>query len=157
MTRSAYYKNDYTLEKEQPYLSLKIRRNYLLNDSLHQIAEHKHELKKSLKIKFEEEEGVDMGGIRKEWLLLLCRKLFDTQFGMFNLNSTSQLSWFNPATFESLDEFYLVGSLIGLAIYNQVTLDVPLPSVSTRSFAVFSSFFFSFSNRANNFLQKFSI
>lgn len=50
---------------------------------------------------------------------------------MFIVNEDSSLSYFNPATLESGDEFYLVGSIIGLAIYNNVTLDIPFPLVES--------------------------
>jgi hypothetical protein len=49
------------------------------------------------------------------------------QFGMFKFDEDSHLCWFNPASLESSSEFYLVGVTLGLAIYNSVTLDVPLP------------------------------
>ncbi|BGP12487.1 Putative E3 ubiquitin-protein ligase [Rhodosporidiobolus nylandii] len=48
------------------------------------------------------------------------------QFGMFLHDEESNLCWFNPASFET-DDFWLVGVVIGLALYNQATLDVPLP------------------------------
>lgn len=48
------------------------------------------ELKKSLRIEFVDEDGVDAGGLRKEWFLLLVRHLFDPLFGeyMFHINNT---------------------------------------------------------------------
>lgn len=46
---------------------------------------------------------------------------------MFIYDDQSQYCWFNPASFESLDQFYLVGVVIGLAIYNSTILDLPLP------------------------------
>lgn len=42
------------------------------------------ELKKSLRIEFVGEDGVDAGGLRKEWFLLLVRHLFDPKFGKRN-------------------------------------------------------------------------
>lgn len=42
------------------------------------------DLKKSLRIEFIGEDGVDAGGLRKEWFLLLVRQLFDPQFGTFS-------------------------------------------------------------------------
>ncbi len=35
--------------------------------------------------------------------------------------------WFNPSTLEAETEFMLVGLVLGLAIYNSVLLDFPLP------------------------------
>ncbi|GAA5922366.1 hypothetical protein JCM1841_003085 [Sporobolomyces salmonicolor] len=111
---------------ESPLLMLNIRRQYLVPDSLQQISSNRLNLKKTLRITFDGEEGVDAGGLRKEWFLLLCRQLFDRQFGMFLHDPDSNLCWFNPASFES-DDFWLVGVILGLAIYNTATLDVPLP------------------------------
>ncbi|RIB00822.1 hypothetical protein C2G38_1993792 [Gigaspora rosea] len=110
-----------------PHLILKVRRDYLIEDSLSQISENEMELKKSLRIEFVGEVGVDGGGLRKEWFLLLVRHLFDPKFGMFTWDEDSRLCWFNPASFEPSDQFYLVGVVIGLAIYNSTILDVHFP------------------------------
>ncbi|RIA93174.1 hypothetical protein C1645_796650 [Glomus cerebriforme] len=112
-----------------PTLTLKIRRDYLIEDSLKQIedSENEMELKKSLRIEFVGEDGVDAGGLKKEWFLLLVRHLFDPKFGMFTWDEDSKLCWFNPASLETSDQYYLVGVVIGLAIYNSTILDVHLP------------------------------
>lgn len=47
---------------------------------------------------------------------------------MFKHDADSNLCWFNSASSDT-DEFYLLGATVGLAIYNSVTLDVPLPLV----------------------------
>ena len=39
----------------------------------------------------------------------------------------SRTYWFNPATLEAEAEFLLLGLVVGLAIYNGVLLDFPLP------------------------------
>lgn len=46
---------------------------------------------------------------------------------MFLYDEDSQFCYFNPNSFETSDQFFLVGVLIGLAIYNSTILDVPLP------------------------------
>lgn len=74
------------------------------------------------------EEGVDAGGLRKEWFLLLVRSLFDPQYGMFTYDEDSNLCWFNPASFENEDQYFLVGVVLGLAIYNSTILDIHLPT-----------------------------
>ncbi|CAG8491349.1 232_t:CDS:10 [Diversispora eburnea] len=110
-----------------PHLILRIRRDFLIEDSLSQIAANELELKKSLRIEFIDEDGVDAGGLRKEWFLLLVRHLFDPQFGMFTWDEDSNLCWFNPTSFETSDQYFLVGVVIGLAIYNSTILDVHFP------------------------------
>ncbi|KAG0243867.1 putative E3 ubiquitin-protein ligase [Actinomortierella wolfii] len=110
-----------------PLLILRVNRNNLIEDSLRQLSMHDSDLKKSLRIEFVGEDGIDAGGLRKEWFLLLVRQLFDPQYGMFVYDDQSNYCWFNPASFESLDQYYLVGVVIGLSIYNSTILDLPLP------------------------------
>lgn len=64
------------------YLTLRIRRERLLEDSLAQLSSSAGYLKRALKIEFAGEEGVDAGGLRKEWFLLLVRELLDQKYGM---------------------------------------------------------------------------
>ncbi len=43
------------------------------------------------------------------------------------LTQETRTYWFNPSTLEAETEFMLVGLVLGLAIYNSVLLDFPLP------------------------------
>jgi E3 ubiquitin-protein ligase HECTD2 len=51
---------------------------------------------------------------------------------MFTYDEDSQLCYFNPNSFETTDQFFLVGVVLGLAIYNSTILDVALPSFAFR-------------------------
>ncbi|KAG0222595.1 putative E3 ubiquitin-protein ligase [Mortierella sp. GBA43] len=113
--------------QQAPLLIIRVRRNNIIEESLTQLSQNEMDLDKSLRIEFIGEDGVDAGGLRKEWFLLLVRQLFDPQYGMFIYDDQSSHCWFNPASFESLSQFYLVGVVIGLAIYNSTILDLPLP------------------------------
>jgi len=84
------------------------------------------EFKKELKVKFENEEGIDEGGVKKEFFQLIFEQLLDPQFGMFVENPETRRYWINHVSLD-LDEFKLIGILIGLAIYNGVILDVAFP------------------------------
>ena len=46
---------------------------------------------------------------------------------MFIYDEESRFCYFNPYSFEPSDQFFLVGALLGLAIYNSIILDVALP------------------------------
>ena len=48
-----------------------------------QIANKKHDLKKKLRVVFANEPGLDLGGLTKEWFLLLIRKIFREEYGMY--------------------------------------------------------------------------
>ncbi|KAG2488735.1 hypothetical protein HYH03_012734 [Edaphochlamys debaryana] len=115
-----------------PFLVLRVRRGpYLVQDTLIQIhrAKETDSLKKPLKVKFIGEEGVDEGGVAKEFFQLLVRQLFNPDYGMFTADPASHLHWFRPSRLELDLEFELVGILIGLAIYNSHILEFQFPSV----------------------------
>ena len=47
--------------------------------------------------------------------------------GLFIYDEDSQYCYFNPYCFESSEQFFLVGVVLGLAIYNSIILDIALP------------------------------
>uniref|UniRef100_A0A7S2RL22 HECT-type E3 ubiquitin transferase n=1 Tax=Mucochytrium quahogii TaxID=96639 RepID=A0A7S2RL22_9STRA len=110
------------------YLILRVRRSELVDDVLDTIHEATaSDFKKQLRVQFEGEDGVDEGGVRKEFFLLMVRQLLDPNFGMFVMDEDSRTLWFNPNTFEISLKFELVGVILGLAIYNGVILDLSFP------------------------------
>ncbi|XP_038046423.1 probable E3 ubiquitin-protein ligase HECTD2 [Patiria miniata] len=114
------------------FLNLKVRRSHLVSDSLHEVARKKADLKKKLRVQFHNEPGLDMGGLTKEWFLLLLRKIFKEEYGMFTYNDKSRCFWFNPACVDCNQEFNLVGVLMGLAVYNSIILDLHFPACTYR-------------------------
>jgi hypothetical protein len=50
----------------------------------------------------------------------------------FTLDEKTHYYWFNPCTLESEKEFKLLGTLFGIAIYNNVLLHVQFPPVFFR-------------------------
>lgn len=87
------------------------------------------DLKKPLKVKFVEsgEEGMDQGGVQKELFAILLGQLLDPSFGMFSELEENRYCWFNPATLESERKYELVGTIIGLAVYNGIILGTNFP------------------------------
>eukprot|EP00891_Asterochloris_glomerata_P000940 jgi/Astpho2/940/e_gw1.00016.169.1_t len=110
---------------------LRIRRNHLIEDSLDEIARQTaRDLFKPLRVHFIGEDGIDAGGVKKEFFQLLVTELLNPDYGMLMYQPVSTRTyWFNPSTLEPEDEFMLVGLVLGLAIYNAVLLDFPLPLV----------------------------
>jgi E3 ubiquitin-protein ligase HECTD2 len=51
---------------------------------------------------------------------------------MFTYDDESHFCYFNPNSFETTDQFFLVGVVLGLAIYNSTILDVALPPFAFR-------------------------
>lgn len=74
-----------------------------------------------------------MGGLTKEWFLLLVREIFDSNYGMFVYHLHSRCYWFSVNNREgNLREYNLIGVLMGLAVYNSNILDLHFPSVCYR-------------------------
>ena len=74
------------------------------------------------------EPGVDEGGVRKEFFQILVKKLFDPSYGMFTYNEKQRLYWFSGVDIGVAPvQFELVGTLLGLAINNNILIDVPFP------------------------------
>eukprot|EP00933_Yihiella_yeosuensis_P034292 TRINITY_DN27793_c0_g1_i1.p1 TRINITY_DN27793_c0_g1~~TRINITY_DN27793_c0_g1_i1.p1 ORF type:complete len:429 (+),score=67.93 TRINITY_DN27793_c0_g1_i1:820-2106(+) len=114
--------------RASPFLVLKVRRNAIVEDALQQLAVYgSQQLKKPLKVVFDGEEGIDEGGVQKEFFQLLIEELYNEDFGMFERIDESRNFWFNKNSFEVNLQFELFGSVLGLAIYNQVILDVKFP------------------------------
>eukprot|EP01080_Neovahlkampfia_damariscottae_P008214 gene8214-39_t len=111
------------------YLVLKVKRDNLVETTLNELVMKTNDFKKPLRVKFIGEEGVDEGGVRKEFFQLLIKELVDTKYGMFTRNDETHTFWFNPHAYESSNNFRLVGIILGLAIYNSVILDLHFPSV----------------------------
>jgi hypothetical protein len=111
-----------------PFLVLKVRRSEVIQDALQQLGTYgPNNFKKPLKVVFDGEEGVDEGGVQKEFFQLLVSELYNEDFGMFESSDESPNLWFNKNSFEANVQFELFGIVLGLAIYNQVILDVKFP------------------------------
>ena len=112
---------------------LRIRRNHLMEDALTEISRQRpRDLFKPLRVHFIGEDGVDAGGVKKEFFQLLMSDLLSPDHGMLELQQETNTFWFNPSSLEGDDEFFLLGLVVGLAVYNGVLLDFPLPIVLYR-------------------------
>ncbi|MEE6470515.1 hypothetical protein FKM82_008991 [Ascaphus truei] len=119
-----------------PYLRLKVRRDHIIDDALVRLEmiamENPADLKKQLYVEFEGEQGVDEGGVSKEFFQLVVEEIFNPDIGMFTFDETTKLFWFNPSSLETEGQFTLIGIVLGLAIYNNCILDVHFPMVVYR-------------------------
>ena len=118
---------DFFFNSNKLNLQLNIRRDHLIEDTLNELAKNSKNLQSELKVKFVGEQGVDQGGVRKEFFILVIRQIFDPNYGMFSYNKKTRLYWFNHFSFEAKIKFELIGTIFGLAIYNNTILDVKLP------------------------------
>jgi len=119
-----------------PYLKLQVRRDHIVEDALVElevvVLENPQDLKKQLMVEFDAEQGIDEGGLSKEFFQLIVEEIFNPDYGMFVHCAESHTYWFNPSSYESCAQFTLIGIVLGLAMYNSVILDLHLPSVIYR-------------------------
>ncbi|GAB1608841.1 ubiquitin-protein ligase E3A-like, partial [Argonauta hians] len=119
-----------------PYLRLKIRRDSLIESALSMLElvakDNPQDLKKQLIVEFEGEQGVDEGGVSKEFFQLVVEDIFNPDFGMFTYKEETGQYWFNPSSLENDGQFTLIGIVLGLAIYNSAILDIHFPMVVYR-------------------------
>ncbi|KAF2099243.1 hypothetical protein NA57DRAFT_21925, partial [Rhizodiscina lignyota] len=131
--RKAWFQQFTTNHAVQSNLHIHVRRDCLAADTLNEIravtgaTQSQNELKKGLRVHFEGEDGVDAGGLRKEFFILLMRELLDPNHGLVEYDEDSNYCYFNPNTLEDTEQFFLLGTLVGLAIYNSTILDIPFP------------------------------
>lgn len=123
-------------QPSNPYLRLKVRRDHIIDDALVELEviamENPVDLKKQLVVEFVGEQGIDEGGVSKEFFQLVVEEIFNPDYAMFTFQSDSRTVWFNPTSFESDAQFTLIGIVLGLAIYNNIILAVNFPMVLYR-------------------------
>ncbi|XP_070764623.1 ubiquitin-protein ligase E3A [Enoplosus armatus] len=123
-------------QQPNPYLKLKVRRDHIIDDALVRLEmismENPSDLKKQLFVEFEGEQGVDEGGVSKEFFQLVLEEIFNPDIGMFTYDDDTKLFWFNSSSLENEAQYTLVGLVLGLAIYNNCILDVHFPMVVYR-------------------------
>ena len=132
-----------------PYLILCVRREFIVEDALFKLelvaAERPADLRKQLCIEFQGEEGVDEGGVSKEFFRLIIERVFSPDYGLFIFDDETDYFWFNPYPpifgSEEEKEYMLIGMLFGLAIYNNITMDVHFPPVLFKKILGFDGLF----------------
>lgn len=111
------------------FLTLHIRRAHLLDDAVAQLtAQNMLSFLKKLRVIFEGESAVDVGGPSREFLYLIAERLFSPDLGMF-IVVQGRYNWFSQCTFEGDRSFFLVGAVVGLAVHNNIVLPIRFPLV----------------------------
>ncbi len=114
---------------------VRCRRPHLVEDALYEVArQRRRDLLKPLKVHFIGEQGVDEGGVKKEFFQLFFDEVLSPDYGMFKVDSESRCLWFTGDSGEKYggeqeEAFLLIGVMAGLAVYNQVILDLPFPGL----------------------------
>ena len=85
------------------------------------------DLRKRLMVKFRAEEGLDYGGVAREWLHLLSQQMLNPYYGLFCYsredNYTLHINPDSSVNPEHLSYFHFVGRILGLAVFHGHHLD----------------------------------
>ncbi|KAI8371919.1 hypothetical protein BD560DRAFT_369725 [Blakeslea trispora] len=114
-----------------PYLLLEIRREHFIMDTLDQISRKWSDLKKPLKVKFIEggEEGMDQGGVQKEFFGVLFEKVVASDVGLFMQDDDTRLCWIRPVSNSDVRMYEMIGVMMGLSVYNGVIMNLQFPKI----------------------------
>lgn len=107
---------------------IKVRRNNIFEDAYQEIMRQTPEdLKKRLMIKFDGEEGLDYGGVSREFFFLLSHEMFNPFYCLFEYsahdNYTIQINSNSGINPEHLNYFKFIGRVVGLGVFHRRFLD----------------------------------
>lgn len=135
--KRAYFRSRIRQQHDQHLpapLHISVRRAYVLDDSYNQLRLRRtQDLKGRLTVQFQGEEGIDAGGLTREWYQLLSRVIFDKGTLLFTTvgnNATFQPNPNSDFQTEHLSYFKFVGRVVAKALFDGQLLDVHF----TRSF-----------------------
>lgn len=135
--KRAYFRSRIRQQHDQHLsgpLRISVRRAYILEDSYNQLRMRpSQDLKGRLNVHFQGEEGIDAGGLTREWYQLLSRVIFDKGALLFTTvgnNATFQPNPNSVYQTEHLSYFRFIGRVVAKALFDSQLLDVYF----TRSF-----------------------
>ncbi|KAI7500989.1 putative E3 ubiquitin-protein ligase [Hortaea werneckii] len=112
-----------------PSLQLNIRRDNVFMDSYKSLYfKSAEEIKYGkLNIRFHGEEGIDAGGVSREWFGSMARQMFNPDYALFNPVASDRTT-FHPNPHSDVNEehlsfFKFIGRIIGKALYEGRLLD----------------------------------
>lgn len=108
-------------DHHQSPLRISVRRAYILEDSYNQLRMRStQDLKGRLTVHFQGEEGIDAGGLTREWYQLLSRVIFDKGALLFTTVGNESTFQPNPNSVyqtEHLSYFKFVGRVVSIIFY----------------------------------------
>ncbi|CAZ86344.1 unnamed protein product [Tuber melanosporum] len=123
-----YFRSQPALRILSGQCHVKVRRNHIFEDSYAEIMRQTpNDLKKRLMVKFDGEDGLDYGGLSREFFFLLSHEMFNPFYCLFEYsahdNYTLQINPHSGINPEHLNYFKFIGRVVGLAIFHRRFLD----------------------------------
>jgi hypothetical protein len=111
-------------------LEIVLHREAIFHDSMEGLfGLSAQDLYKNIFVKFSGEEGIDYGGMTREWFQCFSDTLIDENLGLL-IRRNSYCFVTNPLCFQNpfyYEQFTFIGQMIGMAIYHQKILKLPFP------------------------------
>ncbi|CAI2172982.1 11836_t:CDS:10 [Funneliformis geosporum] len=123
-----YFRSQPALRPVPGQCHIKVRRSHIFEDAYSEIMRQQpQDLKKRLMIKFDGEDGLDYGGLSREFFFLLSHEMFNPFYCLFEYsahdNYTLQINPHSGINPEHLNYFKFIGRVVGLAIFHRRFLD----------------------------------
>ncbi|GAA5945146.1 hypothetical protein JCM1841_001769 [Sporobolomyces salmonicolor] len=123
-----YFRSQPALRPSPGQCHVKVRRTHIFEDSYAEIMRQTpNDLKKRLMIKFDGEDGLDYGGLSREFFFLLSHEMFNPFYCLFEYsahdNYTLQINPNSSINPEHLNYFKFIGRVLSLAVFHRRFLD----------------------------------
>ncbi|OLY78592.1 putative E3 ubiquitin-protein ligase hulA [Smittium mucronatum] len=123
-----YFRSQLPLRPVAGQCHIRVNRETIFEDSYKEIKVLPAiDLKKRLMLKFEGEDGLDYGGVSREFFFLLSHEMFNPQYCLFEYSAhdtyTLQISPNSSINPDHLEYFRFIGRIVGLAIFHRRFLD----------------------------------
>ncbi|WWC58375.1 uncharacterized protein I303_100915 [Kwoniella dejecticola CBS 10117] len=123
-----YFRSQPALRSNTGQCHIKVSRDNIFEGSYTEIMRQTpNDLKKRLMIKFEGEDGLDYGGLSREFFFLLSHEMFNPFYCLFEYsahdNYTLQINPNSGVNPEHLNYFKFIGRVVGLGIFHRRFLD----------------------------------
>ena len=119
------------LPSSKKFIDICVRRNgpELFTDSFNQLSVRDgRDLRGKLIVNFDEEEAIDAGGVKREWLTLLSKEMFSPNYMLFTLAKNGTTYTINSDSGKYNNEMHLkyfefIGKIMAKAIFDGMMID----------------------------------
>jgi len=117
-----------SLQPGSGHCRLELSRGEVFEDSYRQVVKMRpKDMRKRLMVKFQGEEGLDYGGVAREWLYLLSHEMLNPYYGLFQYSRediyTLQINSDSAINPDHLSYFHFVGRIMGIALFHGHYID----------------------------------
>ena len=114
------------------HVTITVRRDHILDDSLNAFQKlPPSDFHKIFRFKFTGEEGLDAGGLAREWFTCVAQQLFNPDFGLFSPSGVGgEVVEINPhsglANEHHIQYFRMAGQFLGKALFDHMNVPIHL-------------------------------